>query len=220
MHRGVEGNASAHRVANERRFRHARRLQKPDEKIDQHPGVVVRERLVGFAEANLIEREDVKVLGERLDVRSPSRSVTTKTVQQHHWRPVSGLEVVQLEAEDGDVFPHHGVARLSRGHNCHGHYENRCRKVSVHHAPILAPAEPVRRVHWGAVNDVPRLENRWGASRTLHRRRQVPVLARAETIGRPARAERTTACEAATGPSSGQAGEAAAAVPRSTLPRC
>ena len=111
--RGVQRNTGAHRVAHERRFRHADRLQEIDQKFCEHAGVIVRQRLVRLAESDLIEREHMEIARERLDVRSPSRSVTAQAVQQHHRRAASGFEVVQLEPENRYVFGDSGGPRLS-----------------------------------------------------------------------------------------------------------
>jgi len=110
------GRPSAQRIAHERGLLDTQLLAEDVQEFDQHRHAVIRDRLVRFAEAYLVEDVDVVFAAERGDRHRPVRHVTTEAVQQDHRRVRcgTGFEVVDLLAEDFHLF-RFGRGRLSLG---------------------------------------------------------------------------------------------------------
>src|SRR5262245_1735581 len=96
------GRPASQRIAHERGFLDAQLLVEDVEEFDQHRNAVVHDRLVRFAEADLVGDVDMVLAAEGGDRHRPIGCVAAEAVQQDYRgvRRRAGFEVVDLLAED------------------------------------------------------------------------------------------------------------------------
>jgi hypothetical protein len=105
--------------------------------------------LSDWPKTDLIQREDVEVLRQRIDVRRPPRAVAAEAVQQHDRRAAAGFEVVQLEPEHGGVLGSRRRPRLSRRAEDEDRDAAGSGEALVQHAEILASRTAICGILFG-----------------------------------------------------------------------
>ena len=111
------------------------------EKVHPSGDLVVQKRFVRVAKADLVDRVNVILGGQRADAPQPDFFDRAQPVQQDHHRPLTGLEVVNVLAENGShFFRRRGGLILREGE---GHGGQQCRGKHDR-----AEMKPHRLPHW------------------------------------------------------------------------
>jgi hypothetical protein len=107
-----QGDPAAERVPDQRRLAEVLRHQEAMEEVDERGDLVVEVRLVGAAEADLVDRVHAMLAGERAEARRPGLLGRAEAVQQDHRLAAPGLDVVDALLEHrGDPL----AQRTARG---------------------------------------------------------------------------------------------------------
>src|SRR5713101_6682272 len=95
---------SSERVAYQRRASDSKLLVKAVEKIHERSDAIIDQRLVRFAEADLIGDDDAVLLRQRTDRLGPVGNISAETVQQDHYRPAARVQIVNLHSVNSSPF--------------------------------------------------------------------------------------------------------------------